>query len=70
MTLAGGGGGFLDRPLMAPWSGLWGGKAGGDAYRGTPVVVKMENPNWSISEISSPEDDDEDILGRNDAEAG
>ena len=54
--------GFLDRPLMAPWSGLWGGKAGGDAYRGTPVVVKMENPNWSISEISSPEDDDEDIL--------
>jgi hypothetical protein len=54
---------FLYRPSMAPWSGLWGGKAGGDAYRGTPVVVKMENPNWSISEISSPEDDDEeDIL--------
>jgi hypothetical protein len=52
----------LDRPLMAPWSGFWGGKPGGDAYRGTPVVVKMENPNWSISEISSPEDDDEDIL--------
>ena len=52
----------MDRPLMAPCSGLWGGKAGGDAYRGTPVVVKMENPNWSISEISSPEDDDEDIL--------
>jgi putative intracellular protease/amidase len=51
---------FLDRPSMAPWSGLWGGKAGGDAYRGTPVVVKMENPNWSISEISSPEDDDDD----------
>ncbi|CAL4936176.1 unnamed protein product [Urochloa decumbens] len=47
---------------MAPWSGLWGAKAGGDAYRGTPVVVKMENPNWSISEISSPEDDDEEIL--------
>lgn len=23
--------------------------------RGTPVIVKMENPNWSISEISSPE---------------
>ncbi|PWZ23086.1 putative xyloglucan glycosyltransferase 9 [Zea mays] len=45
---------------MAPCSGLWGGKAGGDAYRGTPVVVKMENPNWSISEISSPEDDDDD----------
>ncbi|CAN6303385.1 unnamed protein product [Urochloa humidicola] len=47
---------------MAPWSGLWGAKAGGDAYRGTPVVVKMENPNWSISEISSPDDDDEEIL--------
>uniref|UniRef100_A0ACD5X4R7 Uncharacterized protein n=1 Tax=Avena sativa TaxID=4498 RepID=A0ACD5X4R7_AVESA len=46
---------------MAPWSGLWGGRAGGDAYRGTPVVVKMENPNWSISEIS-PDDDDEDFL--------
>ncbi|KAG8098340.1 hypothetical protein GUJ93_ZPchr0013g35372 [Zizania palustris] len=47
---------------MAPWNGLWGGKAGGEAYRGTPVVVKMENPNWSISEISSPDDDDEDFL--------
>ncbi|KAH9623664.1 hypothetical protein KSS87_002146 [Heliosperma pusillum] len=23
-------------------------------HRGTPVVVKMDNPNWSISEISSP----------------
>ena len=53
--------GFFDRPFMAPWTGLWGGRAGGDAYRGTPVVVKMENPNWSISEIS-PEDDDEDFL--------
>ncbi|KAM0895524.1 hypothetical protein ACQ4PT_023789 [Festuca glaucescens] len=46
---------------MAPWTGLWGGRAGGDAYRGTPVVVKMENLNWCISEIS-PEDDDEDFL--------
>jgi len=40
---------------MAPWSGFWGGRAvlaGGDAYRGgTPVVVKMDNPNWSVSEI-------------------
>ncbi|KAG8081391.1 hypothetical protein GUJ93_ZPchr0007g3185 [Zizania palustris] len=38
---------------MAPWSGLWAGRPAlaGDAYRGTPVVVKMENPNWSISEI-------------------
>ncbi|XP_040382061.1 putative xyloglucan glycosyltransferase 10 [Oryza brachyantha] len=35
---------------MAPWSGFWAGRpalAGG----GTPVVVKMENPNWSISEV-------------------
>jgi hypothetical protein len=24
------------------------------------VVVKMENPNWSISEISSPDDDDDE----------
>ncbi|CAO2187014.1 unnamed protein product [Urochloa humidicola] len=47
---------------MAPWSGLWGTRAGGDAYRGTLVVVKMENPNWSISEISSSDDDDEEIL--------
>lgn len=40
---------------MAPWSGFWGGPAvlaGGDAYRGgTPIVVKMDSPNWSISEI-------------------
>jgi hypothetical protein len=42
---------------MAPWSGLWGGKA----YRGMPVVVKMANPRWSISEIS-PEDEEEDLL--------
>ncbi|RLN35967.1 putative xyloglucan glycosyltransferase 10 [Panicum miliaceum] len=47
---------------MAPWSGFWGGRAvlaGGDAYRdGTPVVVKMENPNWSISEIDGDGDDE------------
>ncbi|KAI4985109.1 hypothetical protein ZWY2020_017739 [Hordeum vulgare] len=47
---------------MAPWSGLWGARAGADAYRGTPVVVKMENPNWSISEISPEDADDEDFL--------
>ncbi|XP_062187702.1 putative xyloglucan glycosyltransferase 10 [Phragmites australis] len=48
---------------MAPWSGLWGGRAvvaGGDAYPGTPVVIKMENPNWSISEIDN---DDEFLAG-------
>ncbi|CAD5169604.1 probable xyloglucan glycosyltransferase 9 [Musa acuminata AAA Group] len=31
-----------------------------DAHRGTPVIVKMENPNWSIAEISSPDDDDDE----------
>jgi hypothetical protein len=40
---------------MAPWNGFWGGRAvlaGSDAYRGgTPVVSKMDNTNWSISEI-------------------
>ncbi|XP_066392976.1 putative xyloglucan glycosyltransferase 10 [Miscanthus floridulus] len=53
---------------MAPWSGLWGGRAvlaGRDAYRGTPVVVRMENPNsWSISEIDDDEDDDDYGGGR------
>ena len=47
---------------MAPWSGFWGGRAvlaGGDAYRGgTPVVVRMDNPNWSISEIDGDGDDE------------
>ncbi|XP_020595929.1 probable xyloglucan glycosyltransferase 9 [Phalaenopsis equestris] len=43
---------------MAPLFDWW----GMESQRGTPVVVKMENPNWSISEISSLEDD-EDISG-------
>ncbi|KAG6517908.1 probable xyloglucan glycosyltransferase 9 [Zingiber officinale] len=29
-----------------------------EAQRGTPVIVKMENPNWSISEISSLDDEE------------
>ncbi|PKU65814.1 probable xyloglucan glycosyltransferase 9 [Dendrobium catenatum] len=41
---------------MAPLFDWW----GKESQRGTPVIVKMENPNWSISEISSL-DDDEDI---------
>ncbi|PUZ68328.1 hypothetical protein GQ55_2G017700 [Panicum hallii var. hallii] len=49
---------------MAPWSGFWGGRAvlaGADAYRGgTPVVVKMENPNWSIAEIEGDGDGDDE----------
>ncbi|CAL9052546.1 probable xyloglucan glycosyltransferase 9 [Musa acuminata AAA Group] len=40
---------------MAPPIGWW----NEEAHRGTPVVVKMQNPNWSIAEISSPDDDDE-----------
>ncbi|KAL1564711.1 putative xyloglucan glycosyltransferase 12 [Salvia divinorum] len=37
---------------MAPW---W----GKESHRGTPVVVKMENPNnWSMVEIESPSDED------------
>ncbi|CAL5076994.1 unnamed protein product [Urochloa decumbens] len=51
---------------MAPWSGFWGARAvlaggGGDAFRGggTPVVVKMDNPNWSISEIDAGDEDED-----------
>ncbi|KAF8410261.1 hypothetical protein HHK36_002786 [Tetracentron sinense] len=29
-----------------------------ESHRGTPVVVKMENPNWSMVELESPSDDD------------
>ncbi|XP_072956974.1 probable xyloglucan glycosyltransferase 9 [Typha angustifolia] len=39
---------------MAPLFDWW----GKDTHRGTPVIVKMENPNWSIAEISSPDDED------------
>ncbi|CAD5179854.1 unnamed protein product [Musa acuminata subsp. malaccensis] len=38
---------------MAPSFHWW----GKDDYRGTSVIVKMENPNWSISEMSSPDGD-------------
>ncbi|GJN24427.1 hypothetical protein PR202_gb12165 [Eleusine coracana subsp. coracana] len=68
---------------MAPWSGLWGsGSANaavlagsGGAYRGTPVVVKMENPSWSISEIEveeyeEPEEEDEDVSSSHGRERG
>ncbi|KAG6503917.1 probable xyloglucan glycosyltransferase 9 [Zingiber officinale] len=44
---------------MAPSFGWW----DKEAHRGTPVVVKMENPNWSIAEISSPDDDEYDAGG-------
>ncbi|KAM0968227.1 hypothetical protein ACFX2I_016556 [Malus domestica] len=29
-----------------------------DTHRGTPVVVKMENPNWSMVELEGPTDKD------------
>ncbi|KAJ0963361.1 hypothetical protein J5N97_028483 [Dioscorea zingiberensis] len=32
-----------------------------EAQRGTPVVVKMENPNWAMVEIASPSDSDDDV---------
>ncbi|CAN6196789.1 unnamed protein product [Urochloa humidicola] len=38
---------------MAPWSGFWGARAVLAGGGGTPVVVKMDNPNWSISEIDA-----------------
>ncbi|XP_074573928.1 putative xyloglucan glycosyltransferase 9 [Curcuma longa] len=44
---------------MSPSFDWW----GKEVHRGTSVVVKMENPNWSISEISSPNDDDDECGG-------
>ncbi|KAI4366504.1 hypothetical protein MLD38_022375 [Melastoma candidum] len=29
-----------------------------EVHKGTPVVVKMENPNWSMVELEGPTDDD------------
>ena len=29
-----------------------------ESHKGTPVVVKMENPNWSMVELQGPSDDD------------
>ncbi len=29
-----------------------------ESHRGTPVVVKMENPNWSMVELEGPTDED------------
>ncbi|XP_011008398.1 PREDICTED: probable xyloglucan glycosyltransferase 12 [Populus euphratica] len=29
-----------------------------DSHRGTPVVVKMENPNWSMVELEGPSEED------------
>ncbi|CAI0464347.1 unnamed protein product [Linum tenue] len=39
---------------MAPSFGWW----GKESHRGTPVVVKMENPNWSMIELEGPSEED------------
>lgn len=44
---------------MAPSFDWW----GKDSHRGTPVVVKMENPNWSMVELEGPSEDDFLIAG-------
>ncbi|KAI4337089.1 hypothetical protein L6164_015543 [Bauhinia variegata] len=39
---------------MAPLFSWW----GKESHGGTPVVVKMENPNWSMVELEGPSEDD------------
>ncbi|KAF7830506.1 putative xyloglucan glycosyltransferase 12 [Senna tora] len=39
---------------MAPLFNWW----AKESHRGTPVVVKMENPNWSMVELEAPSEDD------------
>ncbi|KAK7844456.1 probable xyloglucan glycosyltransferase 12 [Quercus suber] len=39
---------------MAPLFQWW----AKESHRGTPVVVKMENPNWSMVELEGPTEDD------------
>ena len=39
---------------MAPLFQWW----AKESHRGTPVVVKMENPNWSLVELEGPTEDD------------
>lgn len=53
----------LDGPMA--WRSLRAGRAslsGGDAYRGSPVVIKMGNPNWPISNTDGGGHDDEGLL--------
>ncbi|CAN0922005.1 Probable xyloglucan glycosyltransferase 12 [Linum grandiflorum] len=47
---------------MAPLFGWW----GKESHRGTPVVVKMENPNWSMIELEGPSEEDFLIAGGTD----
>lgn len=44
-----------EKLVMAPASFDWWKK---DSRRGTPVVVKMENPNWSMVELEGPSEED------------
>ncbi|KAK7321620.1 hypothetical protein VNO77_32439 [Canavalia gladiata] len=46
---------------MAPLFKWW----GKEGHRGTPVVVKMENPKWSMVELEGPSDEEEEdfIIG-------
>ena len=39
---------------MAPSFDWW----AKEGHKGTPVVVKMENPNWSMVELEGPSDED------------
>ncbi|XP_068656024.1 probable xyloglucan glycosyltransferase 12 [Aristolochia californica] len=39
---------------MAPSFDWW----AKESHRGTPVVVKMENPNWSMVELESPDEEE------------
>uniref|UniRef100_A0A0E0E753 Glycosyltransferase 2-like domain-containing protein n=1 Tax=Oryza meridionalis TaxID=40149 RepID=A0A0E0E753_9ORYZ len=47
---------------MAPWSGFWAASRPALGGGGTPVVVKMDNPNWSISEIDADDGDGGEFL--------
>ncbi|KAL4372364.1 hypothetical protein HN51_017487 [Arachis hypogaea] len=41
---------------MAPLFNMFGKNK--ESHRGTPVVVKMENPNWSMVELEAPSEED------------
>lgn len=46
--------GEIGLPRMAPSFHWW----AKEKHKGTPVVVKMENPNWSMVELEGPSEDD------------
>ncbi|XP_006342672.1 probable xyloglucan glycosyltransferase 12, partial [Solanum tuberosum] len=52
--------GCSPKSSITPPFSWWGGK---ETQRGTPVVVKMENPNnWSMVELETPSEDDSFLL--------